>query len=310
MLSAAPAATVALEDDGVAVRVAAAELLEVRSLCHEGEELLVAATELPHAARVHGRAAGITLLHPWANRLARDAFTAGGRRASLAAAGGAVGRDANGLPIHGIAAPPGAWRWEEQAACRAVARLDWPADVAGFPFPHTVRAAFALRHGRLEITTTLSPVVGGSEVVPVPVAFGWHPYLRLPGTPRGDWRLAMPARRRLTLDARGLPTGAHRDEPAGEEPLASRSLDDGYDHLADGALLGLRDARRRIRVRLLEGYPVAQVFAPAGVEVVSLEPMTAPVNALVTGRGLRLATPGEPFRATFAIDVRGYPGRG
>jgi galactose mutarotase-like enzyme len=306
MRTAAPAASVALEGEGVVARVVAADLLEVRSLRHEGEELLVAAAELPHGARVHGRAAGITLLHPWANRLARDAFAAGGTRARLDPADGAAGRDANGLAIHGLAAPPGAWRWEETAAACATARLDWPAGVAAFPFPHTLRVAFALVHGRLEITTTVSPTPGG---VPVPVAFGWHPYLRLPGTPRGDWRLSLPARRHLTLDALGLPTGAHRDEPAGEQPLASRSLDDSFGQLADGALLGLRDARRRIRVRLLEGYPVAQVFAPTGADVVSLEPMTAPVNALVTGRGLRLAAPGEAFRATFAIDVRGYPGR-
>ncbi|HWI72849.1 MAG TPA: hypothetical protein VNT55_12920, partial [Baekduia sp.] len=75
------------------------------------------------------------------------------------------------------------------------------------------------------------------------------------------------------------------------------------------AWLGLRDARRRIRLRLLDGYPVAQVYAPPEADVVSLEPMTAPVNALVTGRGLRTVAPGEAFRATFALDVRGYPGR-
>jgi aldose 1-epimerase len=86
-------------------------------------------------------------------------------------------------------------------------------------------------------------------------------------------------------------------------------LDDGFDHLADGAWLGLRDARRRVRLRLLEGFPVAQVYAPLGVDVVSLEPMTAPVNALASGCGLRVVAPGEEHRATFALDVRGYPGR-
>jgi aldose 1-epimerase len=303
--TAATSASVALEGDGVAVRVAAAELLEVRSLCHEGEELLVGPEALPGPARVHGRAAGITLLHPWANRLARDAYTAGGVRGCLEVGDGAIGRDVNGLAIHGLDAEAGAWRWEETVARRAVARLDWSGAAPAFPFPHVLRVAFALRSGRLEITTTLVATGG----VPVPIAFGWHPYLRLPGTPRGSWRLAMPSRRHLTLDGLGLPTGGHRDEPAGEEPLASRSLDDGFDQLAEGALFGLRDARRRIRLRLLEGYPVAQVFAPTAADVVSPEPMTAPVNALVTGRGLRTVAPGGEFRATFAVDVRGYPGR-
>jgi galactose mutarotase-like enzyme len=308
MATATATPSVALEGDGLAVVVTAADLLEVRSLRHGGEELLAAAGELPVAARVHGRAAGITLLHPWANRLARDAYAVAGRRAALAAAGGMVGRDLNGLALHGLVAEPGAWRWErsDPRGAVAVAVLRHAgADGSAFPFPHELRAVFALRGGRLEVATTLTP----TGDVAVPVAFGWHPYLRLPGTARACWRLAMPARRHLTLDARGLPTGRHRDEPADEHPLASRALDDGYDHLADGAWFGLRDARRRLRLRLLEGYRVAQVFAPADADVVSLEPMTAPVNALVTGRGLRTVAPGGAFRATFALDVRGYPGR-
>jgi galactose mutarotase-like enzyme len=287
----------------VTVAVTAAEFLEVRSLRHGGDELLVGADELPGDAAVHGRAAGITLLHPWANRLGRDAYSASGVRAGLARADGAVARDENGLALHGLAAAAGAWRWEEADAGRAVARLDHAGEAGSpFPFPHTLHAVFALRSGRLEITTMLVAVGD----VAVPVAFGWHPYLRLPGTPRSGWRLAMPSRRHLTLDGLGLPTGGHRDEPADEHALASRALDDGFDQLADGALFGLRDARRRIRLRLLEGYPVAQVFAPPGIDVVSLEPMTAPVNALISGRGLRTVAPGETFRATFALDVRGY----
>jgi len=295
--------TVRMAAGELTVVIGATDFLEVRSLRHGGDELLVAADELPDSAAVHGRAAGITLLHPWANRLGRDAYSASGVRAGLGAANGAVARDGNGLALHGLAAEQGAWRWEEAAAGRAVARLDHAgAPESPFPFPHTLRVAFALRAGRLEITTMLE----AAGALAVPVAFGWHPYLRLPGTPRSGWRLSMPARRHLTLDGLGLPTGRHRDEPADEHALNGRALDDGFDQLADGALFGLRDDHRRVRLRLLEGYPVAQVFAPTAVDVVSLEPMTAPVNALVSGRGLRSVAPGETFRATFALDVRGY----
>jgi galactose mutarotase-like enzyme len=300
------AATVRLERDDLAVAVVADGLLEVVSLRHAGDELLVAAADLPPAATVHGRAAGITLLHPWANRLGRDAYAVDGVRAHVPAGDPAVSRDENGLALHGLTALPGAWRWRETGAARAVATLDHPGAPGGaFPFRHTLTVALALRATRLEITTTLT----ATGATAVPVAFGWHPYLQLPGTPRGAWRLALPARRHLTLDALGLPGGGHRDEPADEQALAARVLDDGFDQLAPGAWLGLRDARRRIRLRLLDGYPAAQVYAPPDAGVVSLEPMTAPVNALVTGRGLRTVAPGHAFRATFALDVRGYPGR-
>jgi galactose mutarotase-like enzyme len=51
------------------------------------------------------------------------------------------------------------------------------------------------------------------------------------------------------------------------------------------------------------GYPVAQVFAPPGRDLVCFEPMTAPVNALASGQGLRWVAPGAAFRAAFTIAV-------
>jgi hypothetical protein len=36
--------------------------------------------------------------------------------------------------------------------------------------------------------------------------------------------------------------------------------------------------------------------------------MTAPANALVSGRGLRLVEPGGLFRATFRVTVKEMPG--
>jgi aldose 1-epimerase len=303
-MSVAVPAGVALHGGDLAVAVRADAFLQVTSLRDHGSELLVDAAALPPAATVHGQAAGITLLHPWANRLGRDRYDVAGVPAALAGGDGRLWRDTNGLALHGLAAPPGGWQLESAGTGRAVASLRHAgAEGSAFPFPHEIDVTFELRARRLEITTRLRADEG-----PVPVAFGWHPYLRLPG-PRAAWRLALPARRHLTLDGLGLPSGLHRNEPADERPLAGRAYDDGYDALADGAWMGVRDEVRRVRVRLLHGYPAAQVFAPAGHDVVSLEPMTAPTNALVTGRGLRLVPAGATFSAAFAIDVRGYPGR-
>ena len=52
------------------------------------------------------------------------------------------------------------------------------------------------------------------------------------------------------------------------------------------------------------GYPYAQVFAPAGENFICFEPMTAPVKALGSGDGLRLAPPGASFTAEWSIEVR------
>ncbi len=63
---------------------------------------------------------------------------------------------------------------------RLVARLAFaavPERLALFPFPHLVEVAVTLAHRRLEVITTIIASAEG----PVPVAFGWHPYLAPPG---------------------------------------------------------------------------------------------------------------------------------
>jgi len=63
---------------------------------------------------------------------------------------------------------------------------------------------------------------------------------------------------------------------------------------------------RRIELAFLEGFPYAQVFAPAADDVVAFEPMTAPTNALVDGGpSLPLLAPGDRYRAAFAVTVTG-----
>jgi galactose mutarotase-like enzyme len=57
-------------------------------------------------------------------------------------------------------------------------------------------------------------------------------------------------------------------------------------------------------VTLLSGYPYTQVYAPADDDVVALEPMTAPTDALLVGGSeLPVVAPGESFRAEFSITV-------
>jgi aldose 1-epimerase len=48
------------------------------------------------------------------------------------------------------------------------------------------------------------------------------------------------------------------------------------------------------------------VFAPPNSDFVCIEPMTAPVNALVDG-GYDLVSPGESFTARFALHAEDQP---
>jgi aldose 1-epimerase len=299
-------------DGETAVRLAAGELeasflprlgLLGASLRHRGEELLA----LPGGVDGYrgGHVTGLPLLAPWANRLPGRHYRAAGTEVSLE--GLELQTDPGGLPIHGtLTAHPG-WRLERLAAepDRAVleASFDYgalPELLAAFPFPHRLTVTATLSPEGLEVATALA----ASGDRPVPVAFGWHPYLRLPGAPRAAWRLLLPLRRHLELDDRGLPTGRSAAEPAEADPVGERTYDDLYALGADpaGRRLGLEAAGRRLLVGYGAGYDHAQVFAPPGTEFVCLEPMTGPTAALAAGT-TPLVAPGERFTATFSIRV-------
>jgi aldose 1-epimerase len=140
--------------------------------------------------------------------------------------------------------------------------------------------------------------------VAVPVAFGYHPYLRLPGLARSSWSIAAPLVTRLVLDAQMIPTGEREQAPPAAGELGDRGFDDAYADVPADVEFVLEGGGRRITVTFLEGYPFAQVFAPLDQDVVCFEPMTAPANALASGDGLRLLAPGESHRARFSIAVQ------
>jgi hypothetical protein len=58
-----------------------------------------------------------------------------------------------------------------------------------------------------------------------------------------------------------------------------------------------------VEVRFEQGYPVAQVYAPAEGDFICFEPMTAPTNALVTGERLHVVPRRGMYSARFAVAV-------
>lgn len=275
------------------------------SLRHRGEELLGQRGGLAKYAD-SGSSMGIPLLHPWANRLDGLRYAVEGTTVELDPSTMPLRLDANGLPIHGLATASPYWEVTAHEArddaARLAARLDWGANdqlMAGFPFAHVLEAEVTLSGRTLTVETALRP----TGRIPVPVSFGYHPYVRLPGSERAEWEIALPLRRRARLDDRGIPTGEDEpfSQPAG--PLGDRTFDDLFTELCHPPEFSLRGGGRRLEVRFEAGYPVAQVYAPPGEDYICFEPMTAPTNALVSGERLSVVQPGEVYRARFAIGV-------
>ena len=269
-----------------------------RSLQHDGDELLDQGHGLEAYAE-RGSTMAIPLLYPWANRLDRFAYEAAGKDVTFPDDRALTHADPNGLPIHGSV--PGLMRWHAEVPgddrSSVAASLVWgsgPPELEQlYPFAHEARVQATVSPGALTIETRV--LASGSDRVPV--SFGYHPYVSVPGSGRAAWRVRLPALERLALDAQMIPTGEREPFDEIDFELAESSWDDGF-------VVGAQPARfavsgptgRGIAVELLEGYPFAQVFAPPGHDFICFEPMTAPTNALRSGDGLTVLAPGEEYR--------------
>jgi aldose 1-epimerase len=274
------------------------------SLRHRGEELLGLSGGLP-AYLERGATFGIPLLYPWANRLGGWSYEAAGRTVVLDRDSPLLHGEEHCLPIHGALAATSDWTVTGHRADSLAAELDFAAHpdlLAVFPFPHTLALDVRLRGGELRITTS---VTAGPQ--PVPLAFGFHPYLSPPGEDRAGWRVELPARNELALDERRLPTGESRAVAADRFELGDRTFDDLFALPAPPARFAVSGGGRRVTVEMTAGYPFAQVFAPPDQPVICFEPMTAPIDALRSHDGLRTVAPGTTHRATFRIVVEEPP---
>jgi len=270
------------------------------SLRHKGVEILGRVENLEDAA-VKGSTAGIPLLHPWANRLAQPEYNVQGRHVVLDISSPLLHFDEHGLPIHGVPWSRLQWIVAERRPDFVAARLEWSAAalLTVFPFPHRLELTVAIQPGSLTLETTL---IAGSES-PVPVSFGFHPYFHIPGLPRPNWHLELPAMRKLVLDSRGIPADDEQPYQGFNGQLGESSFDEGFALIGERASFSVSGATQRVSVDFLEGYSYAQVFAPKDKDYIALEPMTAPANALASGRGLRLVPPGDRFCAVFRIGI-------
>ena len=278
----------------------------LHSLTLGGRELLDQRNGLVAYAE-NGSTMGVPLLHPWANRLAGYTYTVASKRVELDPGSALFKRDPGGLPIHGALPRLSSWDIDEARsdvdAGSLFARLDWdPGHEAFelFPFPHRLEYSARATDAAIEIAIGLEP----TGDAPVPVSFGFHPYLRIPGA-RASAQMSLPVGRRILLDESMIPTGETEPCEPGLRHLGDSAWDDGFSDLREPTRFLLSGGDSEISLTFLRGYRFAQVFAPPGSHFVCFEPMTAPTNALVSGGpDLPVVEPGGRHDAAFEIAVR------
>lgn len=267
---------------------------------------------------------GIPFLAPWANRLDSEGFWANGRKYNFDVTLGNYRKDGNGLPIHGLLGTSALWQvtglGADQNSAYVTSRFEfwkYPDLMAQWPFAHEYEMTYRLANGALEVKTT----VFNRSADTMPLAIGYHPYYRIPETPRDQWTLHLPARKAVVADSRRVPTGELTavDLPV-PLPLKGRTLDDGFTDLerdaAGRARFLIESGEKQIEILFGPLYPVAIVWEPAlppgqTLGFVCIEPMTGVTNATNLNNAgkypdLQTVAAGGKWSESFWIRAKGF----
>ncbi len=263
----------------------------LRSLVRDGRALVHGFPEDQMASGGRGQ-----LLMPWPNRIRDGRYEFGGRELQLG-----LTDPSHGNASHGLARWV-AWTVEEHTAT-SVSLVYRLMAQAGYPWTVDLHVLYDLSADGLQVTqtaTNLSPE-------PAPYASGAHPYLCV-GATVDDLELHLPARTRMLVDERLLPSGT---EPVSGDldfttprRIGDVVLDAGFGSLVheDGrATVTLVDpaSGRGVALWVDERHRWLQVFTPPAVDgvrpAIAVEPMTAPADAFNSGTDLvTLAPAGQP----------------
>ncbi len=280
------------------------------SMTHDGEEMLGQRYGLGAYAE-SGRTFGVPILAPWANRLGKMAYAVvhqggGVRRIDVNPDTPNLRYDEFGQPIHGLLRGSKDWQLLEVKATRNAAwikaRLVFDknrVDFAAFPFTHDIDVTVTLRSTSLTFATTIT-ATGQDEV---PICFGWHPYLSLPGVKRHEWDVYIPFTHRCPLDEHKLPMGTREVVEPIIGKLGDKSLDDLYADVDSGTTAYIRGNGRQMSIRFDTGYSWCVLYGPNYRDHICIEPMTAGSDPFSGVDPMAVVPRGGSYDAAFTISV-------
>lgn len=258
----------------------------LRSLSKDGRELVHGFAESEMSGGGRGQ-----LLMPWPNRIRDGRYSFGGRDLQLGLTDPARGNASHGL------ARWAAWTVEEHTPT-SVSLVYRCMAQSGYPWTLDLHVLYDLSADGLVVTQTATNLA----TEPAPYASGAHPYLRV-GDAIEDLELTVPARTRVLVDDRKLPTGSEPVAGAYDFTTPRRigdlDLDDGFGSLVheDGrATVTLADpaSSRGVALWVDEQHRWLQVFTPPAEGPrpgIAVEPMTAPADAFNSGTDLVTLAP-------------------
>ena len=301
--------------DRVSAMVVPSAGMNLVSLAIDGEDRTVLPVGLEAFMR-KPRTGGVPLLHPWANRLRGDRYQAAGRQVDLSSVPD-LKRDGNDLPMHGLLLRATDWSVESSNTPGGMdagihGSIEWNEARAGFeafPYPHRLGVRWTISESGRAIARASCELEIEARGGPVPVASGWHPYLRpVTGADRGNLELHLPPVRQARLDGDGLPVidgkGSPRLETSTEigGTIGERVFDDLFRAPDGGWTASVKAGGTTVELQADGSWPWLQVYAPTGSDFVCVEPMLAPTAALSDGHAV-VVEPGDPLHASFTIRI-------
>jgi len=274
----------------------------LRLLEYDGGPIVLGYPEDRYAVAGRGQ-----LLLPWPNRVRDGRYSFDGQDLQLP-----VTEVARGNAMHGLTrwAP---WTLEEQTR-HSVSLVHRLMARPGYPWTVDLHVIYDLSADGLTVTVTATNL----GPVPAPYAQGAHPYLYAGDDGVDGWELTLPADTVVGVDERMIPSG-RRDVDGTDDfrvarPLRGHTLDTPFTDLArddEGvAQVRLHNPRqdRTVVLWMDAAHRWVQVYTGDDLaedprRALAVEPMTAPPNALVSGRGLRVVAPGDSFTAVFSVAV-------
>lgn len=274
----------------------------LRALSVDGIELI----EGPNADEVTPFGAGIVLV-PWPNRVADGRWEYRGTTQQLD-----LTEPSRSNAIHGLLRNT-AYRVRERSP-EAVTLGVAIHPQHGYPFQLDTTVRYELVADGMTVTHQIENT--GPDAAPV--AIGAHPFLRLGDIPTAELTLSLAATSHFVVDDRLNPI---REQPVDGTPYDFRAgvrvggltLDDGFGGVEPGLSHRLTAPDGRfVELWSDPAFAYVQVFTTdlfprdgLPTRAIAVEPMTAPVNALNSGAGLRWLAPAERWSVAWGIRYSG-----
>lgn len=182
-----------------------------------------------------------------------------------------------------------------------------PSDEPGYPHDLDVVLSYSLTTSSF----TLRMEVKNRGNGPAPLALGWHPYFRLPGSLTvDDLRLEIGAETLVPVGNDLLPIGGHESvsDPRLDfrtaHPIGPQSLDVAY-WTPGGHTTRLTDGHLLLEIIQSELFQYTQIYIPPDRGSIAIEPISAATNAFnVPALGLKVLAPGQAVDGTITVTLR------